>query len=136
MPGAPVPPMGALTGRFDLPPHHTSPTAARHAIRSVLSAWGYHHSEWTDRVMVVVSELVSNAIRHGGGCVGVDLHARETNVVISVADGSSVLPRRRHPASGEPDGRGILLIETLAAAWGVAKHHGGKRVWARFTPYP
>jgi anti-sigma regulatory factor (Ser/Thr protein kinase) len=128
--------MSPLTGRFDLPAHQTSPNAARHAVRSVLTAWGYYHREWTDLVMVVVSELVTNAIRHGGGCVGVDLQARETDVVVSVADGSSVLPRRRHPASGESNGRGILLIETLAASWGVTEHHGGKRVWARLTPYP
>jgi anti-sigma regulatory factor (Ser/Thr protein kinase) len=81
---------------------------------------------------VVVSELVTNAVLHGGGCVELNLAAHDERVVIAVADGSAVVPRRRDP--DQAGGRGLRLIEALAVGWGVHDHEGGKRVWVEMAP--
>jgi hypothetical protein len=53
---------------------------------------------------------------------------------VFVADGSSVVPRRREP--DDRGGRGIALVEAMAVRWGVRDHEGGKQVWADLTPCP
>jgi anti-sigma regulatory factor (Ser/Thr protein kinase) len=126
--------MGELTARFDLPLGRTAPAAARHAVRSMLTGWGFRDPRWLDEAMVVVGELVANAVRHGGGCVSLDLHAHDGQVIVGAADGSAVVPRRRDPT--DDGGRGLSLIEAFAARWGVHDHDGGKRVWVQLSPHP
>ena len=126
--------MSALTARFDVPLDRNAPRAARHAATAVLSGWGYRDEIWLDAAAVVVSELVTNAVNHGGGCVEVRLESHEQRVTVFVADGSSVVPRRREP--DDRGGRGIALIEAMAARWGVQDHEGGKQVWVDLAPCP
>jgi anti-sigma regulatory factor (Ser/Thr protein kinase) len=82
----------------------------------------------------VVGELVTNAVRHGGGCVAFSVESHDGHVTLAVADGSSVVPRRRRP--DDRGGRGIAVIEGLSARWGVHDHQGGKRVWVELAPCP
>ncbi len=126
--------MSALTAQLDVPLDRDAPGAARRAVTAVLSNWGFREADWLDAAAVVVSELVTNAVRHGGGCLALQLEAHAERVVVSVADGSSVLPRRRDP--DEAGGRGIALIEALAASWTVKNHQGGKRVQVELLPCP
>jgi anti-sigma regulatory factor (Ser/Thr protein kinase) len=124
-----------LSARFDVPLGPQAAEAARRATRTVLHGWGYRDRSWLDSVELVVSELVSNAVRHGGGCRSLDLQAHEDHVTVGAADGSPIVPRRRD----EPDsdgGRGVFIIEALSARWGVHDHHGGKRVWVQLLPHP
>src|SRR2546421_591251 len=100
-----------LTARFDLPVGVEAPAAARHAITSMLRGWGLVDENWLNGVQVVVSELVTNAVVHGGGCLSLDLSAHEGVVTVGAADGTSVLPRRRE--SDDTGGRGLRLIELL-----------------------
>lgn len=93
----------------------------------MLTGWGYRDEIWLDQATVVISELVTNAVRHGGGCVEVSLECHDGQVTLLVADGSSAIPRRRDADSC--GGRGIALIEALTARWGVRDHQGGKQVW-------
>jgi anti-sigma regulatory factor (Ser/Thr protein kinase) len=125
-----------LTARFDLPSDRTSAAAARRVVREVLSVWGYTDEDWLHQVVLVVSELVSNALRHGGGCVGLDIQAHENGAVIGVADASPAFQHRPRALGEESNGRGLFIVEALVAAWGVSPHHGGKRVWVRLHPYP
>jgi anti-sigma regulatory factor (Ser/Thr protein kinase) len=126
--------MGHLTAQFDLPLAKDAPAASRRATTTILHGWGYQDQEWLAAVAVVVSELVTNAVRHGGGCVAYAFEAYDGQVHISVADGSSVIPRRRKPdGSG---GYGLGLIEALADDWGVHDHQGGKLVWVRLARAP
>jgi anti-sigma regulatory factor (Ser/Thr protein kinase) len=124
--------MGELMARFDLP---LGVGAARDAVRSVLWSWGFRDLDWLAQASVVVSELVSNAVVHGGGSLQLDVQAHSEHVTIGAADGSPVVPRRREadPAGG---GRGLALIEAFAARWGVHDHEDGKRVWVRLAPHP
>ncbi|MFI1996181.1 ATP-binding protein [Actinoplanes sp. NPDC020271] len=126
--------MSALTARLDVPLHHGAPGAARRAVVAVLGGWGFRNPEWLDAAAVVVSELVTNAVRHGGGCIALHVEAHDQQVVVSVADGSSVVPRRRDP--DDVGGRGIALIEALADGWTVHNHEGGKQVRVTLLPCP
>ena len=104
--------MSVLTAHLDVPLDRGAPGMARRAVTTVLTGWGFRDEEWLDGAAVVVSELVTNAVRHGGGCLALHVEAHGPDVTLSVADGSSVVPRRREPdGSG---GRGIMLIDALA----------------------
>ncbi|BCJ46374.1 hypothetical protein GCM10010168_60130 [Actinoplanes ianthinogenes] len=124
--------MSTLTANLDLPLHHGAPGAARRAVVAVLTGWGFHDQDWLETAAVVVSELVTNAVRHGGGCLALAVEAHEGRVVVSVADGSAVVPRRRDP--DDEGGRGLALIEALADRWTVRNHEGGKQVRVLLPP--
>ncbi|MEV0902049.1 ATP-binding protein [Actinoplanes sp. NPDC049802] len=126
--------MSELTAHLDVPLGRSAPAAARRAATAVLAGWGFRDTDWVDACAVVVSELVTNAVRHGGGLIELSLEAHGGRVTVSVADGSSVVPRRRDPDG--IGGRGIALIEALSAGWHVENHHGGKRVRVELEPYP
>ena len=126
--------MSELTARFDLPLGIEAPAAARRALASMLSGWGFHDEQWVYGARVVVTELVNNAVIHGGGCLSLELTAHDGDVTIAAADGSAVVPRRRE--ADRTGGRGLMLIEALSTDWGVHDHEGGKRVWVQLPPYP
>jgi anti-sigma regulatory factor (Ser/Thr protein kinase) len=126
--------MSELVARLDVPLGDGAPSAARHAVRAVLQGWGYHDDDWLHAAALIVSELVTNAVRHGGGCVEVTAESHDGQVVLAVVDGSSVVPRRRDPDG--TGGRGIAVIDALALRWGIHDHRGGKRVWAELPPIP
>src|SRR5689334_1876873 len=112
--------MSTLTAHFDLPLDGTAPGWARNAVRAVLGAWGLRDTDWLDGVMTVVSELVSNAVRHGGGEIVVDVEAYGRVAIVSVADGSSVVPRPRDP--DQTGGLGLAIIDALTTRWDVQSH--------------
>ena len=124
--------MSELHARLDMPLGMHAPAAARHALSSMLTGWGFHDETWLAGVAVVVSELVTNAVLHGGGCSEVTAQLHDDVVTLSVIDGSPVLPRRRD--ADDTGGRGLAIIEAMTTARGVDDHHGGKRVWVRLPP--
>jgi len=126
--------MSELSARFDVPLGLYAPRMARRAVGAVLTGWGFTDQGWLDDAAIVVSELVTNAVNHGGGGVELGVQAHGDRVTISAADGSSVLPRRREP--DDAGGRGLALIEALSVRWGVEDHHGGKRVWIELARCP
>jgi anti-sigma regulatory factor (Ser/Thr protein kinase) len=124
--------MSELTAHLDVPLGPHAPSTARRAVTAVLAGWGFRDESWLDSAAIVVSELVTNAVRHGGGCVELRVECHDHRVTLSVADGSSVVPRRRDP--DDQGGRGLALIEAMSAGWGVQDHQGGKRVWVELDP--
>ncbi|GIF38349.1 ATP-binding protein [Actinoplanes xinjiangensis] len=126
--------MSELTAHLDVPLDRAAPAAARRAVTAVLAGWGFRDADWLDAAAVVVSELVTNAVRHGGGCLALHLESHDERVIVSVADGSSVVPRRRAPDNG--GGRGIALIEALSEGWSVENYRGGKRVLVELVRCP
>jgi anti-sigma regulatory factor (Ser/Thr protein kinase) len=123
--------MSELTARFDLPPTVHAPGLARRAVAVVLGGWGYTDERWLGNTEIVVSELVTNAVRHAGGALVLRMAARDGHVVVSVADGSATYPRRREP--DHTGGRGLGLVEALSIRWGTQDHQGGKLVWAQLA---
>jgi len=126
--------MSELSARFDMPLGSYAPRMARRAVSAVLAGWGFTDPDWLDEASILVSELVTNAVNHGGGCLELRVQAHGDQVTVSAADGSSVVPRRRRP--DDAGGRGLELIEALSARWGVEDHEGGKRVWIELAACP
>jgi anti-sigma regulatory factor (Ser/Thr protein kinase) len=99
-------------------------------VHDVLCGWGFRDELWLDQVAVVVTELVANAVRHAGGCLAVIVRADGNQVTVGAVDSSPNHPRHREP--DDDGGRGLTIVEGLAARWGVCDHHDGKHVWATF----
>jgi anti-sigma regulatory factor (Ser/Thr protein kinase) len=87
-----------------------------------------------DSVVLVMTEMVTNAICHAAGPLEVEL-ARDSRVmVVGVSDRSQALPRPLMAETEAEGGRGLILLERLASRWGVRTHpQGGKTVWCEFT---
>ncbi|MFG2989249.1 ATP-binding protein [Streptomyces sp. NPDC048257] len=98
--------------------------------REALRDWGWDGSETSEDVLLLVSELLTNASLHAGGCVELALSAGEV-LRIEVFDGTTVLPRRNpSPQRGVPGGHGLYIVERLSDRWGTRTHENGKAVWA------
>lgn len=126
--------MSELSARFDMPVSSQAPRMARRAVASILVGWGFADQDWLEDATVLTSELVTNAVRYGSGSVELRVQAHADRVIVSAADGSSVIPRRRDADDG--GGRGLAVIEEFADRWGVEDHEGGKRVWVELRPCP
>jgi anti-sigma regulatory factor (Ser/Thr protein kinase) len=100
---------------------------ARRFVRSTLASIGLS-AAW-DAAELLVSEVVTNAVLHARTEFTVEVH-READVVrVSVHDRSPVIPKQRIHGIDSTTGRGMRLVATLAVAWGVDRHDGGKAVW-------
>lgn len=111
------------------PPDPQSVAAARRFVSHVLAACGCEGSE--DIAVLLVSELVTNAIRHAGGSrCDLTLHLSDGVLRVEVRDESPRPPARRAPGPDDTSGRGLVLIDSLAAQWGTQPGPGrGKVVW-------
>jgi anti-sigma regulatory factor (Ser/Thr protein kinase) len=85
-------------------------------------------------VLLIVSELATNAVTAGGGgFVELRVWGTGDSVVIEVEDSSPVLPTPRVAEDDDTSGRGLAIVEILAEEWGVRESAaGGKVVWARY----
>ena len=119
--------MSVRTAHLDVPHDTGATTAARKAARSALRLWGFTNTDWLYDATVVVTELVTNAIRHGGGLLSLDLHVVRGRVTVCASDRTRVGPRHRR--SDPTGGRGLPVIEALSRAWGVRPNRAGKCVW-------
>src|SRR5690348_17009380 len=116
---------------LDLPMHADAAPRARRALHDVFVAWNIRDDEWMYDALLVVSELVGNAFRHGGDRIHLEATYRQ-RLRISVTDGSSIIPRMRSEVDPDDEaGRGMTIVDALTDSWGVDDlDGGGKRVWA------
>ena len=116
-----------------LAPVPESAAKARTFVERTLRDWGC--CEMVDDARVVVTELVSNVVRHAGTefALDVDLVADGDRVRIDVIDHADgeVLLRAPDPST-DVGGRGLRLVDELAERWGVVRQRDGKRVWAEW----
>ncbi|WP_405843044.1 ATP-binding protein [Streptomyces platensis] len=115
----------------------TSVAAARESAREFLEdlAQPTIAAEAADTVILVVSELVTNALRHGSGPCALDLTAHPGSIEVAVHDGSPQAPRMRTPdLNGGTGGFGWPMVNRLARATAVTRRTtGGKTVSALLT---
>ena len=82
-------------------------------------------------VLLVVSELVTNAVMHAGTRARLELRLLDDAVEVRLTDGDRRTPRRRTLVGGPAaQGRGLVLLQALAERWGADTEPGGKTVWA------
>lgn len=123
-----------------LPFQADSVKTARDVTRSTLARWGL--SELGDDAALVVSELVTNAVRygmyaHGSHEITLLLMRVAPHVLLAVADPSDDVPRRKEPDFISENGRGLYIVETYSQCWGWDPlRRGGKAVWALFHAGP
>jgi anti-sigma regulatory factor (Ser/Thr protein kinase) len=113
-----------------------APGLARQAARGALRAWQLAHLEET--ALLLVSELVTNAVRHawnGDRMIVLRLETAAGGLRIEVHDGDSRWPKPGTPGDLDESGFGFVLVDALATKWGVTASAGGKAVWAELdTP--
>ncbi|MFD9206296.1 SpoIIE family protein phosphatase [Streptomyces sioyaensis] len=112
---------------WDLAPDPSAVAGARDEVSRRLAGWGLHEVAFTAEL--VVSELVTNAIRYGGPPVQLRL-IRDTVLICEVSDGSSTAPHMRRARIFDEGGRGLLLVAQFAERWGTRHRAGGKSIWA------
>jgi anti-sigma regulatory factor (Ser/Thr protein kinase) len=99
----------------------------RRFVRSTLDEWGHGHL--VETAGLLVSELVTNAVLHARSAPEVVVRLRADVVRVEVVDGSPRLPQAKGYGVESATGRGLLLIDRLAAAWGTERRTAGKIVW-------
>ncbi|WP_203881701.1 ATP-binding protein [Planotetraspora kaengkrachanensis] len=100
---------------------------ARRLTRDRLAAWGMENV--TDVAELLVSELVTNALCHAHGPVGLTLSAVEGLLRCEVEDAGTVLPSAYCAGHDDEGGRGLCLLDTLACCWGGTRTPTGKVMW-------
>lgn len=98
------------------------------------ACWDWELPEVATPVKIVSSELVTNAVRHAGTVVDLTVSMRDHGVRVSVRDGASALARMQTPTESDDHGRGLLIVDSLATAWGNVPLGEGKTVWAMMAP--
>jgi two-component sensor histidine kinase len=117
--------------RFKLRPRLDSVAEARARLRAVLDSWADENRRQT--AVLLLSELVTNAIRHAHGAVRVNVTLAKERLRAQVRDESPDPPQRRE--ADESGGRGMQLLDGMAQRWGVRQHRGdGKTVWFELDP--
>ncbi|WP_122981307.1 ATP-binding protein [Actinoplanes teichomyceticus] len=116
-----------------LRPDPDAPGAARHLVSDACLAWGLAHLAHPGRL--VISELVTNAVRHAGTPIRVVVTRRGPGLHLSVGDGSPRMPRvlpqaRRRGEPLDEHGRGLHTVRETAELWGAVPTAEGKVVWA------
>jgi anti-sigma regulatory factor (Ser/Thr protein kinase) len=125
--------------RIELQANPHAPAAARRAVTARLTEAGL--GDHVDTATLLVSELVTNALRHGGGPEELIVEIDADGVSIGVRD-SSLQPPQEEIGEGpgavrvvggglSENGRGLLLVDLLADTWGWRPESGGKLVWFR-----
>ncbi|MEU7006361.1 ATP-binding protein [Streptomyces sp. NPDC046332] len=105
-----------------------------------LTDWGWipaeddEGRERAEDVLLLVSEVVTNACLHAGGPEELVLRHRDGQLRVEVFDGNPEHPRRRQPrAPSLPGGHGLMVLDRLARAWGSEARERGKVVWLEVT---
>ncbi|MFD4604709.1 SpoIIE family protein phosphatase [Streptomyces sp. NPDC058464] len=100
---------------------------ARELTACQLARWGLAEESFSTEL--IVSELVTNALRYGGAPITLRL-IRDRSLICEVSDGSSTSPHVRRAQETDEGGRGLYLITQLAQNWGTRYGERGKTIWA------
>ncbi|MCA1656836.1 MAG: ATP-binding protein [Actinobacteria bacterium] len=116
-----------MDARLPLPADPTSAGVARRFVRATLIDWGI--SELEEAAALLVSELVTNAVLHARSAAEVALRLDGDRLRVGVSDAVPAGPVRKRYGLEAATGRGMLLVERMARAWGTESSDAGKVVW-------
>ncbi|MEV7967626.1 ATP-binding protein [Sphaerisporangium sp. NPDC088356] len=122
-------PRGHRTMSCELPSDRAIVAKARDMVRRTLTSWGL--PDLMDDAVLMVSELVSNAIAHGAPPIRLSLRAGDGALRGEVSDHGAGRPRLLNLGRNVDHGRGLMIVEALADQWGVlpGPEPAGKSVW-------
>ena len=104
---------------------------ARHFVADTLAEWSL--TDPLDSAAMVVTELVSNAIRHTGAPIALHLYHFGQRLVVEVLDADDRPPRRMQPSIQDENHRGVYIVDMLTRRWGSRPTGRGKVVWAELV---
>ncbi|WP_209469145.1 SpoIIE family protein phosphatase [Streptomyces iranensis] len=113
--------------RWDVPRDPAAVGQMRSAVGEQLAAWGLDDLAFLTEL--ILSELITNAIRHATGPIGVRL-LLDRKLVCEVSDSSSTSPHLRYADTADEGGRGLFLVAQLADRWGTRYTPSGKVIWS------
>ncbi|MDQ3642832.1 MAG: ATP-binding protein [Actinomycetota bacterium] len=119
--------MSTAAHRREFPATPASAAAARRFVESVLAGTELDHVAYP--ATMLVSELVTNAILHTGTPLEVVVIPDGPRLRVEVHDGSAQMAVRKHYSDMSGTGRGLMLVERMAAEWGCDRTADGKVVW-------
>ncbi|MEU9763428.1 SpoIIE family protein phosphatase [Streptomyces sp. NPDC047987] len=111
---------------WEVPSDPAAVAGVRSRTARLLRNWGLEHMEMTTEL--IVSELVTNAVRHATGPIRLRL-LRQSVLICEVSDTSSTSPRLRHARTTDEGGRGLFLVAQLTRRWGTRYTPEGKVIW-------
>ncbi|MFF8023175.1 SpoIIE family protein phosphatase [Streptomyces sp. NPDC007896] len=117
---------------WHLPRDPAAVAGARKVAGEQVAAWGLGETAFATEL--IVSELVTNAIRYGEAPIQLRL-IRDSTLICEVSDGSSTAPHMRRARVFDEGGRGLLLVAQVAERWGSRQTPTGKTIWAE-QPLP
>ena len=109
----------------------TAAATARNVVASTLGSWSVAGSVAAN-VVLIASELVTNAVTHGRPPVTLRLSRTTSELLLEVIDAAGHVPRVLRPGPADDHGRGLHLVSTLAQKWGTRATEHGKAVWCTF----
>jgi anti-sigma regulatory factor (Ser/Thr protein kinase) len=117
----------AVPDEVRLPPHPASVGRARRFVAEQLAEIGV--PDPGTAAELVVSELVTNAMIHARTYITVRVLPAAESARVEVVDGSTAMPGLRVASPLSDSGRGLMLVEHFARAWGIDRTEAGKVVW-------
>ncbi len=111
---------------WDVPTDPAAVAEVRAAVTRQLHEWGLDEAAFTTEL--ILSELITNAIRHATGPIRVRL-LRDRRLICEVSDTSSTAPHLRYAAGLDEGGRGLFLVAQFAERWGTRYTMAGKIIW-------
>ncbi|WP_251982531.1 SpoIIE family protein phosphatase [Streptomyces violaceusniger] len=121
---------GDRVASWDVPSDPAAVAGVRAEVMRKLAEWGLDEAAFTAEL--VLSELITNAIRHATGPIRVQL-LRDKALICEVSDTSSTSPHLRYAATTDEGGRGLFLVAQFAERWGTRYTSDGKVIWAELA---
>jgi anti-sigma regulatory factor (Ser/Thr protein kinase) len=116
--------------KVDLAPHPRAAAQARAAATDFLEQEAAPRGTNREDALLIVSELVTNAVKAGAHRVSIELRLKGRALTIQVEDDAHGWPAAQHPGDDAESGRGLAIVGLLADTWDVRKTRRGKKVVA------
>ncbi len=119
---------GSPIAEWSFPADPGAVRTARTVVRRVLNDWGLNGA--ADMAVLLVSELVTNSLRHATGPIGVRMVLLSAGeLLVEVSDPLPDPPQERTAAPDDEGGRGLQLVACSSRRWGTRRGKSGKTVW-------